>query len=389
MKFQVAKQDLDAALKAVGSSLSGAPDLSGHFLFRRIPNVTDRVELRTYSGRLYSGATCVAVVDGDDASFTVEGKRLKSLMGVVDDCVLSFDFDGTVVTVSVPDMGDQTFESLNPDHFPHWDDTLKDAKVSGKLPVERLVAALSYCRPFIAGEETKVPNVTVCEIRQGILYASIPHLGAGVYLTVPSLNDSTLRIQVKDLGSVLSFLGGIEGDVEIRETDNYQYFMSSDGRLLGESKYSAPFPKAKNPPDSDQHWWKIDVGKALRALPFLKAGADQENEKVRVVRPNANGPLQLQMLSRTGKMSTVLLNVLESGNVDDAPDLPAGGFGLGYDPFLSMLNLHREDETITLGITLSAVKAGAGYVRVVDTKFSDGGDADKYVTIIAWLQGVA
>jgi len=388
MKFQVAKQDLDKAIRTVSNSLSGAPDLSGHFLFRRIPNVTDKVEICTYAGRLYSGALCIAQVDGDDASFTIEGKRLKTLLGVVEDCALSFDFDGTVVTVSVPGMGEQTFESLNPDNFPYWDETLSKAETTSQVPVERILAALTYCRPFIAGEETKTPSLTVCEVRQGTMYASIPHLGAGVYVTVPLLEKSNLRIQVKDFGAVLSFLGSVEGDIEIKETDRFLFFLSSDGQLFGWGKYLAEFPKAKNPPDTDQHWWKIEVNRALRTLPFLKAGADWENQRVRILRTSETGPLQFQMLSRTSKMTQVSLPVLESGKLDGATDLPAAGFSLGYGPFLNMLELHREDETITLGITQSTVKSGAGYVRVVDNKFGEGAEADRYITIIAWLQGV-
>ena len=386
MKFQVAKQDLEKALKAVGNSLSGAPDLSGHFLFRHLPNAGDRIEIRTYSGRLYSGAPCVAQVEGDDASFTIEGSRLKSLLGVIDDCALDFDFDGTVVTLNVPGLGAQTFESLDAEAFPHWDATLAKAKTTSKMPVGRLVSALTYCRPFISVKENEAPHLSVCEVHEGVLGASRQDEGAGVYLAVPLLKDSTLRIQVKDLNAVLAFLVDAEGEVEVKETEKYAFFLTSDGSIFGSSRYLAEYPSTKIPPDGDQHWWKINVARALKALPFLKSGSDKENVRVRLTRPDPDGPIMFQMLSKTGRMTSVPVPCIESGSQDDAQALPPNGFSMGYNPLLKLLELHRDQETLTLGVNRRGNTTG--YIKVVESKFGNNADSDKYVTVLIWLQGV-
>ncbi len=388
MKFQVARQDLEEAVALVSNSISVTPDISGHYLFRRIPNEDGKMEVRTYAGRLSSGCPFVAKVEGEEgeAEFTIEGKRLKAFLGSVDDCVLTFDADQKgVVAVTAPGMGTQHFQGLDPTPFPHWDQLLEKSKVTATLPAARLAEALSYARPFAATDETRTPHLCVCEAREGVLASSNAAFGAGVYLFVPQLKGTNIRIHVKDMGAILAFLGKIEGDVEIRETERVAFYVRPDGAILGESRLNIEYPKIKVPPTADAHWWKIDTARALKALPFLKSGASEENLRVHLSRPDPDGPIKFSMLSKTGKVSEVEVTCFSSGKSDNAVALSPTGFHVGYNPLLKLLELHRDQPETTLGI--NALPPVGGYLRVVDDKFgSDGTDADRYITIVAWLK---
>jgi len=384
MKFQVAKQDLDAAIAAVSNSISSTPDISGHFLFRRVPEDDTRVEVRTYSGRLYSGCPFVATVSGEGTEFTVEGKRLKAFLGSAGDCALSFDADDKgLVSIVAPGMGTQHFQGTDPTPFPHWDHLLVKAKTTATLPAARLAEAIAYARPFASTDEAKTPHLCVCEVRNGVLAASNSAFGAGTYLSVPLLKGASIRIHVKDVGALLTFLGRIEGDVEIKETDRVAFYVRGDGAILGESRLNVEFPKIKTPPPLDDHWWKIDTARALKAMPFLKSGASEENLRVRLSRPDPDGPIKFAMLSKPGKSSEVDVTCVESHSVEGATPIPTA-FHVGYNPLLKLLELHRDVPEITIGITVRPPVGG--YLRVVDNKFGEGDEGDQYVTIVAWLQ---
>lgn len=388
MKFQVAKSDLDAAIALVSNSISAAPDISGHYVFRPVSGNPGRMEVRTYSGRLSSGCPFVATVDGD-GEFTVEGKRLKAFLGSVDDGVLTFEADSKgTISIVAPGMGTQHFQGLDPTPFPHWDALLSKAKLTATMPAARLAEALSYARPFAATDEAKTPHLCVCEAREGVMASSNAAFGAGVYLFVPLLKNASVRVHVKDTGALLAFLGQIDGDVNIWETERVAFYVRADGAIFGESRLNVEYPKIKVPPVADAHWWTIDVARALKALPFLKSGASEENLRIHLSRPDPDGPVKFAMLSKTGKVSEVEVACSASGKVDNAKELSTGGFHVGYNPLLKMLELHRDQPEITIGI--NPLPPIGGYLRVVDDKFkaegSDGSDADQYITIVAWLK---
>jgi hypothetical protein len=325
----------------------------------------------------------VATVDGDD-EFTIEGKRLKAFLGSVDDGVLNFDADQKgLIAVTAPGMGTQHFQGHDPTPFPHWDALLEKAKLTATIPAARLAEALSYARPFAATDEAKTPHLCVCETREGVMASSNAAYGAGVYLFIPLLKDASIRVHVKDVGAVLAFLGHIEGDVVIKETERLAFYVRPDGAVFGESRLNVEYPKIKVPPAVDTHWWKIDTARALKALPFLKSGASEENVRVHLSRPDPDGPVKFAMLSKTGKASEVDVACSASGKADGAVDIPAG-FSVGFNPLLKMLELHRDQAELTLGINV--IPPVGGYLRVVDEKFQETGSVDKYITIVAWLR---
>lgn len=387
MKFYAAKQDLEEAISLVSNSISVAPDISGHYLFRGIPGEKGKVEVRTYSGRLSSGCPFVATLEGDDrAEFTVEGKRLKAFLGSIDDCVITFDADQKgLVVVTAPGMGTQHFQGLDPTPFPHWDALLGKSKLTATVPALRFAEALSYARPFASTDETKTPHLCVCEARNGVMAASNVAFGAGVYLFLPLLKEAGIRIHVKDIGAILAFLSKIEGDVEVHETERVSFYVRADGAILGESRLNVEYPKIKVPPSQDKHWWKIDTAKALRALPFLKSGASEENLRIHLSRPASDGPVKFSMMTKTGKVSEVEVACFDAGSTDDKNPIPQEGFYVGYNPLLKLLELHRDQIETTLGI--NPLPPIGGYLRIVDDKFkADGQDADQYITIVAWLK---
>jgi len=390
MKIEVAKQDLDAALSVVSHSISSSgADLSTHFLFRAIPGDDKKAEVRTHTGRVYSGCPFVAAVTTEDdgpKAFTIDGWRLKQYLGAIDDCALTFEFDGTVTTVTDPG-GSIRLKTLDPDGFPHWDKNIEDAKVTATMTAERLAAALDFSRSFASDDPSKSPHLCVCEVLEGVIASSDKQVGT--YLTVPGLSECNIRVFAKDAPGILAFLNQSEGDIEVLEHDRHAFFRRTDGAVFGESRYLVQFPRPKRPPIEDAFWWDFSVNDLKRAMSIMKAAADKED--IRILLKPVDDSIEVSMLDATGKRTARTIPCTEQGKQEvadgeKAPDpMPDDGFLLpstGLTRFFSLWN----NDTIRFGIN---PRGKRGYTRIEDVRFAseDGTDeGDTYVTVLAWLQ---
>lgn len=392
MKFQVAKCDLEEAMKVVQPSLSSsAEDLSGHFLFRLRPGQPADalvVEVLTYSGRLFSSCPIKAkVLDPTDQSFTIEGKRLKMWLAVVPDAALEFGTeDGTTVTAKAP-RGTQKFQSLDPTPFPYWDSQVKDAKVTGTPAACRLATALDYAKRFVSDKESTEPNLCVVEVRKGLLWAT--DRKAITLIRVAGLENCGFRIHGKSLGGFGSFLSSFppDNDVEILEHDRSLFLRRGDGAMFGEALFNARFPDLNvNVDEDNHHTWALGREDILDSIGFLVAGAAWEDNRLRVRVDPQGGHVTFSMVNKTGDATELVLDPKEMTSGATALGIPTEGFLLDNECLTRILSAWKTQEEVRLGINIMEVKQGSktllrGYLR-----FLNDVDGDKYLTIHAWLR---
>jgi len=383
MRFQVAKQDLEAALQVVTPSLSGTgTGVTTHYAFRRTGTKEGGygVEVITCSERLFSSCPLKAKVDdpGKKGSFTVEGKRLQKWLSNVANAALDFTFDeeDSEVVAKAP-RGKQTFQSLQPDSRFTWAAELKDAESKATIPAERLAKALSYSARFTSAKESEEPELCTSEAKEGILYST--DRKAVSLIRVAGLEESNLRIHGKDAGGFLTFLGSFDNtDVEVLEHDRMLIFQRGDGAVFGATRFQAPFPGINIDMDSDDHHvWTLDKGEISEAIGFLTSGASWEDNRLRLSPGEADGEVVFSMVSATGKTTTLTLNCTEHSSADGAPEVPDDGFVIDHFLLAKVLGVWKADQ-IPLGITITGNR---GFVRFVTEQ-----DDDKYLTILAWLR---
>ena len=388
MKIQVAKRDLDSVLQVACVSATSGNDMTSHVLFRVMADDPDKVEILTYSNRLFASSPVVCTVeveDGGPTAFTVEAKRLKGWLQAVGDAALTLSFEDEVVTAKAP-RGKQKFQSLDPAQFPHWDPMLVAAKTTATVPAGRLVAALEHVQQFISTDESRRPDICVTEVKEGILRASNGFSATTV--TAKGLEKTKLRIHYRDVGPLLGFLGSFEPEqeVEVLETDRGMLLRRGDGALMGESRFREAFPNiVENLDIVDDHTWVLSRETVLSNIKFLKVGADYKDPKVRFRRPKEDGPVVMSMKATTGDVVTQDVEVKESSKKEDSdgkdptPDIPKKGFLVHQEMLVKVLGTLGDDaEDVTFGINQHG---RGGYLR-----FAREGDSVTFLTVVGWLR---
>tara|TARA_Y100000310_G_scaffold194428_2_gene194418 strand:+ start:10045 stop:11178 length:1134 start_codon:yes stop_codon:yes gene_type:complete len=377
MKLQVAKRDLESALAVVTNSMTtSGTDISSHFVFRA--DKDDKVEVLTFTGRLFSSAPVKCVIDSSaDRQFTVEGARLVQWVKSVKDAALDLEFDPEtkVVTARAP-KGSMEFQSLDPSSFPFWDEMWPDVTEKGTVKAVSLAAGLSYARGFVFDKETKRPELCLIECKDGLIFATDQK--AITLVEVTGLADSTLRIHRNDAGAVLKFLGTCgDEDVTLMEHDRSLLFKRADGAVFGESRFKAKYPPLNINRDNDNPiWWNVAKADILEAIPFLSSGAADKDNRLFFARPDPNGPVKIGMKAMTGNHMDIDITVVESGD-DGNATLPAAGFMLDYTDLQRVLGTWAAD-SVTFGIHL---KGSMGFVR-----FREEREDVDYTSVLAWLK---
>ncbi|OHD26978.1 MAG: hypothetical protein A2Y38_08155 [Spirochaetes bacterium GWB1_59_5] len=390
MKFQVAKRDLEEALKVVLPSLSSSgSDLSTHFLFRFRPDLPAGadpvVEVLTYSGRIFSSAPVKAkVLDQTQTAFSIEGRRLKKWLAVVPDAALEFGFDGTVVAAKAP-RGTQKFPSLDPTQFPPWDKQIAEAKVTATLSAKRLAVALDYAKRFVSDKEGTEPNLCVVEVKKGLLYATDRR--AITLVRAAGLENAGFRIHGKSLGGFQTFLGTFpsDTDVSILEHDRSVFMRRGDGAVFGEALFQARFPDLNvNMDEANHHSWAIGREDVLECIGFLTAGAADEDTRLRV--NQRGGQVVLAMTNQTGDDTELLLDPKEMTSDATATPLPASGFLLNSECLTRILSAWKTQDDVRVGINLMQQTQNGKSVLRGYLRFANELDGDKFLTIHAWLR---
>lgn len=378
MKVVISKSDLERALQVTNNTVaSGAVDISTHFVFRYTEE--DKLEVLSYSGRLFSSAFCngATVTDTDDHnSFTIEAKRLNLWLSAVGDCALTFTFDGSITKAKSP-MGSQTFRSLDPTQFPYWDDVADKTTETATVPANFMKTALAHLKRFISTDDTQRPSFCVTEARDGVLLAASTGLFSAVGIQDFS-EDNKLRANGKNVGAIVSYLNLFDdGQIAIHEHSNFVLYKGNDGSMLGESRDNHSFPNVKiGLDDPTDHQWLIDVEDLKNAMVFLKAGAPHEDYKVKFKhKDDTTIKIGMSVAGPDGGDTFIDLSTYSQESGDDVEEID--GFTLNYKHLDMVLSTMRDDR-INLGITK---KNTSGLVRLDSTV-----DGNRYVSMLTWLK---
>lgn len=382
MKIEVAKPDLEAALKVASiGTLSSSTDLTGHYIFRCKEG--DQVEVLSSNSRIAISmpiAGCKVEREEGLSAFTIEAWRLNKWITGVEDTVLTFTLSEGSVKASSP-RGHAVFQSMDPSQFPYWDNLFASTEVTTKLPAQRFHAALSQVRLFISDKETTSPKLAQTEVAGGALQAT--DKGAFVAVCLSELAESKLRIHGKDMGSVLSFLSHSGAEpVEIRENDRCVFIVRPDGGVLSVGRPTHVFPEVKfDKKEGDPAWWTVRVVDLKKAINFLAAAAAKEDTRTNFVLDG--GVVRISMSSATvGERSSLDIEVLEQGAQEDIdPPMPEEGFNVPYPYLLKVLG-EWTGETIRFGLNpkLDKHKKTCGWVR-----FREDRGGDDYLSLLIWL----
>lgn len=370
--MQINSTDLETALKVVHITVGSSSDIGSHYVFRAR---NGGMEVLSYDGRTFSSCAIPHVITTDTLSFTVEARRVEILlesMGTTNQ-VLDVSVDESEVVVKTP-RGKTMFSSLDPSVFPYWDDSLAGAKVTAKILSDRLRTAFNHAKQFIYDQEAKAPHLCVAEFRNGVLH-STDQMAVSL-VKVPGMENSALRVYVKNLGNVLSFLDTAKGDeVEVLESDRAIFIRRADGAVFGETVFPHRFPDINVNWDLvDDQTWEINQEELLAGIKFLQAGAKNDEPRVRFQRKD--NELNLTMTSVAGKPLLFTLPLSEvSVKEDGVKDLPLFAITDAY--IAKMLN-GNSSQKVRMGISK---KGAGGWVRLRDNRGSD-----TYLTTVAWLK---
>ena len=379
MKIVISKTDLEKALQVTNNTVaSGAVDISTHFIFRYTEE--DKLEILSYSGRLFSSAFCTGatVTDTEDhSSFTIEAKRLNLWLSAVGDSALTFTFDGKVTKAKSP-MGSQTFRSLDPSAFPYWDDVVGNATETASVPANFMKNALSHLKKFVSSDDTKRPSFCVTEARDGLILAASQGLLSAVGIQ-DFATENKLRANGKNVSSIVSYLNIFEdGNISICEHDNFVLYKASDGSMLGESRDNHSFPNvALKLDDPTDHQWLIDVTDLKNAMIFLKSGAPHEDNRLKFkYQDDSTIKVGMSVAGPDGGDTFVELQTFAQTKKDDDVDT-VDTFELHYKNLDMVLGTIKDDR-INLGVSK---KNSSGLVRLDSTV-----DGNQYVSMLTWMR---
>ena len=373
MEITVSKNDLENALLVCSNTVgSGGADISTHFVFR---NTGNAVEVLSYSGRLFSSSPIKAcTATGEQTAFTVEAKRLKLWLSSVSDCALTLSFDAAT-TKAKANKGTQTFRSLDPTHFPYWDDVVEEATETAKISADTLSHAFSHVRKFISTDDTKRPAFCVTEAREGLLLAA----STGVFSVVEIEDfppENTLRVNGKNVNSLVSYLNLFEdNEIVVLEHSNFILYKGIDGSMLGEARDNHSFPKIKiGMEDPTDHQWVMDTKELRNAMLFLRSGAPFEDVKLTFrTKDTDNVSLGMAVAGPDGGHTFLDLETTQTTTQEEG----VGEFVLNYKHLEMILSTIKEDK-VEIGITK---KNQSGLCRL---DASDG--TNNYVSMLSWMK---
>lgn len=405
MKIEVAKPDLEAALQvaSIGAASSGS-DLTTHFVFRHREE-SNTVEVLSNNNRIGCSMPIQAakVTRSDDHSaFTVESWRLNKWISAIEDCVVTLEFKEGIVKATSP-KGSVKFQSLDPEHFSYWDETLGEVEKSSTISAKRLQSALGHVKMFISDKDTTQPKLAATELRNSALQAT--DKGALAVAVIKDLSESRLRIHGKDLSQVMSFLGQSgEEVVELKEHDRCLFIVRHDGGVLSVGRPPQPFPDISiDMGENDPHYWNLDKDEMVSAINSLVASASREDTRINF-NMKKEGIVSLTMTSASGDKVTMNLETQRQtlpgktdddepivlaghGSLEGANPVPERGFDLAYPYLLRLLGQWKSD-LIRLGISpqvdAETGKSKGGWVRCREIR-----GQDDYLTLLVWLKTTA
>jgi hypothetical protein len=379
MNIEVAKSDLEDALKVASTTVGSGTDLSSHYLFRLRG---EKAEVLSYDMRVFSGAPFTAKVEGDDGeAFTVEAWRLDKWIASVGNGVLTLATGESGEVIAKGPRSKIKLRSLDPTRFPFWDGLLDNSESMGEVEADVLRRALSLSKTFVSTDDTNRPELCQVESVGGTMQATNRRAVSSVKVrAIPGLS---LRIPGKDIGTVLKFLGDRntqENPVDVKEArrdgdaPSGVIFYRPDGSYVGVSRPTSPMPKLPIEAEESDVSLTLDVEEFMGGVAVLQASAKKDKAGV-VSFASKDGSLVISMPS-------------DAGGVDEYPLITSTEDGLGEVTFsldhsyIKSLADQFDLDSIRLGVHQ---RGRGGYVSFLhDEGSDDDGVGNQYHTVIVW-----
>ena len=378
MNIEVAKQDLEAALKVVSTTVGSGADLSSHYLFRIHE---DAMEVLSFDMRVFSRSQFTANVKGEEGdAFTVEAWRLDKWVASVGDGVLTLDSDEKGEVIAKGPRSRIKLRSLDPSRFPYWDGLLTNATAMGDISPAVLHRAISLSKTFVSTDDTNRPELCQIEAIEGTMQATNRRAVSSV--AIRDLPGLSLRIPGKDLTTVLKFLSDKttqESDVAVLEgrregsAGAAVIFRRPDGSYIGVSRPTSAMPKLPIEVDERTMSLSLNVDEFMGAVDVLLSSAPKGHETVTFA--SKDGVLTISMPSDAGGEDEYpLITSTETGRGDIT-------FGIDY-AYIKSLAEHFDLDTVELGVHQ---RGRGGYVSFLyEDEGSTEDSGNQYHTVIVW-----
>ncbi|MBQ73265.1 MAG: hypothetical protein CMJ67_10215 [Planctomycetaceae bacterium] len=381
MNIEVAKSDLEVALKNASLTVGSGSDLSSHYLFRHHEG---QMEVLSYDMRVFSRAPFTATVEGGDGdAFTVEAWRLDKWIASVGDGVLTLTCDDQGQVTAKGPRSKIKLRSLDASRFPYWDGLMTQAEDVGDVPPSTLYRALNLTKHFVSSDDTSRPEICQAEASGGVLKAT--NRRAVSCVTMRDLPGLDLRIPGKDLTVVLKFLSDKttqENDVAVKQASRpdgsgggaASIFMRPDGSYVGVSRPTVAMPKLPVEVEESDVTLSLSVEEFNGAVDVLLAAAPKGHAAVSFSASD-EGTLYLSMPS-------------EAGGIDEYPMIQSTATGLNDTSFKMDYSYvgHIADMFDLDFVTFGVHERGRG--GYVSFAYEDEGatedSGNHYYTVIVW-----
>ncbi len=380
MNIEVAKSDLEDALKVAATTVGSGTDLSSHYLFRLLGG---RAEVLSYDMRVFSGSPFTAKVEGDDGeAFTVEAWRLDKWIASVGNGVLTLATSESGEVVAKGPRSKIKLRSLDPTRFPFWDGLLDNSESMGEVEADVLRRAFSLSKTFVSTDDTNRPELCQVESIEGVMQATNRRAVSSV--TIRALPGLSLRVPGKDIGTVLKFLSDKntqENPVDVKTArrdaqadPDGVIFYRPDGSYVGVSRPTSSMPKLPISAESSEVFLTLDIDEFMGGVAVLQASAKKDKAGlVRFARKDES--LVISMPSDAGGMDEYPLITSTEDGLDDVV------FTLDHTYIKSLADQFNLD-SIRLGVHQ---RGRGGYVSFLhDEGSDDDGVGNQYHTVIVW-----
>ena len=378
MNIEVAKSDLEDALKVTSTTVGSGTDLSSHYLFRLRGG---KAEVLSYDMRVFSGAPFTAKVEGGEGeAFTVEAWRLDKWVASVGNGVLTLAKGESGEVIAKGPRSRIKLRSLDPTRFPFWDGLLDNSVSMGEVEADILRCALSLSKTFVSTDDTNRPEICQVESVGGLMQATNRRAVSSV--KIRALPGLSLRVPGKDIGTVLKFLSDRntqENPVDVKEVRrdgdaSGVIFCRPDGSYVGVSRPTSAMPKLPIEAEESEISLTLDVDEFMGGVAVLQASAKKDKADV-VSFACKGGSLVISMPS-------------DAGGVDHYPLITSTEDGLGEITFsldhsyIKSLADQFKLDTIRLGVHS---RGRGGYVSFLrDEGSGEEGVGNEYHTVIVW-----
>lgn len=376
VQLRVRTADLTSALKVLPFG-SDPRSINAHVLFQVR---TGQLELLSCKGRVLASVPVLA--DGDALptdAWTIEARRLKDVVkGLKEETVLlGFDRDRQKPFVQSSTSALELW-SLDVASFPHWDEALRNTRMTAKLSAARLGSALAYSKQFTSDDEVEHSDLIVCEVQRGGLWSSDKQ--ALSLVRVAGLENAGFRIHRSDVAGFTTFLKSAgTSEVELMEHERMLFIRRVDGAVFGGMKPSVSFlTKVRIGIDAvDEREWVVPKVAITRAMEAFAPSKGRQRDRLNFDFKVGRGTLIVSMMSVAEAPITHEVPCVETILSDDAKPLPSAGFMIDRESLRKVLSAWQSDH-VKIGVKMLGERGG---IRFVFER-----DGDKYLTmVIGWV----